>query len=92
MEAEKAKVNLKADKTYLLGEKNSLVAKRKELRAEIIALNAAGSSNIPIRGYQDPLLRSTQDKLKVKRPSPFDGTKENLQRFFIRTRYYQRFY
>ncbi len=89
METEKAKVNLEADKARLLGEKNSLVAKREELQAEIVALNI---TNVPIRGHQDLLLRPTQDKLKAKRPPPFDSLKENLQRFFIGTRYYQGFY
>ena len=56
METEKIKVNLKADKIRLFGEKNSLVAKRKELRAKIVALNAVGLSNISVRSYQNPLL------------------------------------
>ncbi len=51
METEKVKVNLEADKARLFDEKNSLVVKREELRAEIVILNAAGSSNIPVRGY-----------------------------------------
>ncbi len=48
IETEKVRVNLKADKARLLGEKNSLVAKKKELRAEIVALNA---TNVPIRRH-----------------------------------------
>ncbi len=78
MEIEKVRVNLEADKMRLLGEKNSLVAKREELRAEIAALNAAGPSNVLVRGYQDPLLGSMRDKLKAKRPLSFDGLKENF--------------
>jgi len=59
METEKAKVNLEADKVQLFSEKNSLVAKRKELRAKIVALNAARPSNALIHGYQDLFLRPT---------------------------------
>ncbi len=84
----KAKVNLKTDKTQLFDEKNSLVAKRKKLRTEIATLNTTGPSNISIRRHQDPLLRPTRDKLKAKRPLPFDSSKENFQKFFIKIRYY----
>ncbi len=89
IEIEKARVNLEVDKVRLFGKKNSLVTKREELRAEIAILNTV---NVPIRNYQDPLLRSTQDKFKVKRPLFFDNLKKNFQKFFIRIRYYQRFY
>ncbi len=51
IETEKVKVNLEADKARLFGEKNSLVAKRKEFQAEIVALNVAGYSNVPVRGH-----------------------------------------
>ena len=51
MEIEKVRVNLETDKARLLGKKNSLVVKKKELRAEIITLNVAGPLNIPIRRY-----------------------------------------
>jgi len=78
MKTEKVRVNLEIDRTQLLDEKNSLVVKREELRAEIAILNAAGPSNVPIRGYQNPLLKPTQDKLKAKRSLSFDDTKENL--------------
>ncbi len=78
METEKVKVNLEADKVRLLGEKNSLVAKREELRVEITILNAAGSSNVLVCGYQDPLLKLIRDKFKVKRPLSFDSLKENF--------------
>ena len=88
MESEKVKVNLKTDKIQLFGKKNSLVVKKKELRTEIIILNVAGPSNVPIRRYQDLFLKSTQDKLKTKRPILFDNIKENFQRFLIKTRYY----
>jgi len=92
MKIEKVRVNLEANRVQLFGEKNFLVVKREELRAEIITLNAAGFSNVPIRRYQNPLLRPTRDKLKVKRPVSFDNIKKNFQRFFTKTRYYQRFY
>ena len=78
IETEKIKVNLEADRVRLLGEKNSLVAKREELRVEIAALNAVGLSNAPIRGHQDPLLNQGRDKLKAKRPPPFNNLKKNL--------------
>ncbi len=48
MKTEKAKVNLEANRMRLLGEKNSLVAKREELRAEIAALYIVGFSNVLI--------------------------------------------
>ncbi len=51
METEKVKINLEADKTRLFDEKDSLVVKRKELRIEIVILNATGLSNVLIRGY-----------------------------------------
>jgi len=89
METEKARVNLETDRARLLSEKNFLVAKREELRAEIATLNAA---NIPVRGYQDLLLGPIRDKLKAKRPPSFDGSKENFQKFLTGIRYYQRFY
>ncbi len=88
IKTEKAKINLEADRTRLFNEKNSLIAKKKELRAEIVILNATRPSNVPIRRYQDPFPRPTRDKLKVKRPTPFDSTKKNFQRFFTKTRYY----
>jgi len=91
-ETEKTKVNLKADKVRLFDEKNSLIVKRKKLRIEIVILNATGPPNVLIRRYQDPFLRLTQDKLKTKRPLPFDGLKKNFQRFFTGIRYYQGFY
>ena len=78
METEKARVNLEADRIRLFGEKNSLVAKKKELRIKIATLNAVGFSNVPIRGYQNLFLRLTRDKFKVKRLLSFDGLKENL--------------
>jgi len=48
IKTEKARVNLEVDKIQLLNKKNSLVAKRKELRAEITILNVI---NIPIYGH-----------------------------------------
>ncbi|HYT42099.1 MAG TPA: hypothetical protein VEP90_07120 [Methylomirabilota bacterium] len=50
-ETEKARVNLKADRVRLLGEKNSLVAKREELRAEIAILNVTRLPNVPVCRY-----------------------------------------
>jgi len=92
IKTEKTKVNLKADKVQLFDKKNFLIIKRKKLRTEIIILNATKLFNILICRYQNPLLKSIQNKFKAKRPSLFDALKENLQKFFIRTRYYQRFY
>ena len=46
IKTEKAKVNLQANKTRLLREKNSLVVKREEFRAEIVTMNATGFSNV----------------------------------------------
>ncbi len=86
---EKVKINLEIDKVRLFDEKNSLVAKREELRTEIVVLNAV---NILIRGYQDPFLKPIRNKFKVKRPPLFDSLKENFQRFFTEIRYYQGFY
>ncbi len=92
IKTEKIKTNLKVNRTRLLGEKNSLIAKREELRTEIVTLNTARPFNAPVRNHQDLLLNQRRNKLKTKRPPPFDGVKENFQRFFIRIRYYQRFY
>ncbi len=87
-ETEKARVNLKADRIRLFDEKNFLVVKREELRTEIVVLNIAGPPNVPIRRYQDLLLKPIRDKFKTKKSSSFDNLKENFQRFFIGTRYY----
>ncbi len=57
MKTEKARVNLEVDRTRLFDEKNSLVAKREELRVEIVMLNATGFFNVLIYGHQDLLLR-----------------------------------
>ena len=51
METEKVRVNLKADKVRLFDKKNSLVIKREEFRVEIATLNAAGLSNVLVRGH-----------------------------------------
>jgi len=51
METEKIKANLKVDKTRLFNEKNSLVAKREELRTEIAILNIVRPSNTPIYNH-----------------------------------------
>jgi len=50
IKTERTKVNLEADKVRLLEEKNFLVVKREEFRAEIAVMNAAGSSNVLVRG------------------------------------------
>jgi len=51
IKAEKIRINLEADRAQLLDEKNSLVVKREKLRTEIVALNAAGLSNVLICRY-----------------------------------------
>ncbi len=51
METKKARVNLKTDRIRLLDKKNFLVVKKEELRIKIAILNAAKSSNIPIRRH-----------------------------------------
>ena len=78
IETKRIKVNLEADKMRLLKEKNSLVVKREELQIEIVILNAVGFSNVLIYRYQDPLLKSTQDKLKIKRLLLFNSLKKNF--------------
>ncbi len=88
IETERIKVNLEADKTQLLNKKNSLVAKREKLRTEIVTLNIARPSNVLVYGYQDPFLKSTRNKLKVKRSSLFNSLKKNLQKFFTKIQYY----
>ncbi len=54
IETKKTKVNLKADRIQLLGEKNSLIVKKEEFRTKIATLNAI---NIPIYSHQDPFLK-----------------------------------
>ncbi len=51
METERTKVNLEADRVWLLEEKNFLIVKREEFRAKIVVLNVVGSFNVPIRSY-----------------------------------------
>ncbi len=51
IETKKTKVNLETNKVRLLGEKNSLVVKRKKLRTEITTLNIAGPSNVSTREH-----------------------------------------
>ncbi len=92
IKTEKARVNLEANKARLFGKKNSLIAKREELRTKIVALNITGPLNVLIYGYQNLFLKPIQDKFKAKKLSFFDGLKENLQGFFTKTRYYQGFY
>jgi len=48
MKIEKVRVNLEVDRVRLFDEKNSLVVKREEFQAEIVALNIA---NIPVCSY-----------------------------------------
>jgi hypothetical protein len=78
---EATNAKLEADKSRLISKKNIFVAKREELRTELVAIRAmpAISSNIANTG---------RDRFKAKRPLSFDGVKENLQPFFTGTRYY----
>ncbi len=92
IETEKIKVNLETDKIRLFNEKNSLIVKKKEFRAEIVVLNITGFFNVLICKYQNLFLKLIQDKFKVKRLLSFNSLKENFQRFFIKIRYYQGFY
>ncbi len=78
MEIKKTKVNLETDKVRLFDKKNSLVVKRKKLRTEIVALNTTRLFNVPIRSHQNPFIKLIQNKLKTKRPPPFDNLKKNL--------------
>ncbi len=48
IEIEKIRINLKANKAQLLNKKNSLVAKKKELRTKIAILNIV---NVPVRNH-----------------------------------------
>ncbi len=50
IEAERTKVNLEINKVRLLEEKNSLVIKKEEFRAEIAVMNTVGFFNVSIRG------------------------------------------
>jgi hypothetical protein len=85
LRTEATNAKLEADKNRLINEKNIFVAKREELRTELAAIRA-------ILVATPTIANTGRDKLKAKRPPPFDGAKENLQLFLIRTRYYQRFY
>lgn len=80
--AEATNTKLEADRNRLVNEKNILVAKREELRAELETTRAMTAATA----------NTGRDKLKAKRPPPFDGAKENLQPFLTGTRYYQGFY
>jgi len=51
IETEKIKANLKIDRSQLFSEKNSLIAKKKELRTEIVTLNTVGSFNTPVHNH-----------------------------------------
>ncbi len=86
---EKTKVNLKINKIQLFNKKNFLIAKKEKFRAKIATLNII---NISIRNYQNPFLKSIQNKFKAKRPPSFDNLKKNFQKFFIKIQYYQKFY
>ena len=57
IETEKVKVNLETDRIQLFNEKNSLVVKREEFRAEIATLNITGYSNVLICSYQNPFFK-----------------------------------
>jgi hypothetical protein len=69
----------------LVSEKNILVAKREELQTELEATKAIPAAT-PTTANTD------RDKLKAKKPLPFDKAKENLQPFLTKTQYYQGFY
>jgi len=86
LDIEAAKTRLEADKIRLINEKNIFVAKKEELRAELIKTAVALVTNI------QTFVIIVYDKLKAKRLSLFDGTKEMLQRFFIGICYYYKFY
>ncbi len=57
MKIERTKVNLKANKTQLLKEKNSLVVKKKKLRIEIVVINIVEFFNVLICNYQNLFLK-----------------------------------
>ncbi len=79
IEIKKIRINLKTDKIRLLDKKNSLIVKKEKLRTEIVILNVARSSNVPIRNHQNPLLKPTQNKFKIKRPLLFDNIKKTFK-------------
>ena len=74
LEVEATNAKLEADRNRLVSEKNIFVTKREELRAELAATRAIPTTTA----------NTGRDKLKAKRPPPFDGAKENFQPFFIR--------
>ena len=82
---EATNAKLEADRNRLISEKNIFVVKREELRTEFEATRATLAVALAATN-------TGRDKLKAKRPLPFDGAKENLQPFLTETRYYQGFY
>jgi hypothetical protein len=68
---EATNIKLEADRNKLINEKNLLVAKREELRMELEATRAIPAIALAIANIG-------RDKLKAKRPLPFDGAKENF--------------
>src|SRR6266699_4428410 len=86
---------MEADKNRFISEKNVLVAKRKELRKEIIAfqrnipLSFVGPSN---RGTEEIAFISGQDKLKTYILDAFDRTKGIFKGFLIQIKVYHQFY
>ena len=86
LNTEVAKTKLEADKTRLINKKNIFMTKREELRTELIETVTAFTTNTQTS------INIVQNKLKAKRPPPFDKTKETLQRFLIKTYYYYKFY
>ena len=82
---EATNAKLEADRNRLISEKNIFVAKREELQTEFATTKAILAA-IPT------IANTNRNRLKAKRPPPFDGTKKNLQLFFIRIQYYQGFY
>jgi hypothetical protein len=85
LKTEATNAKLEADKNRLINKKNILVAKKEELRTKLATTRAMPTTT-------PTTVNTDRDKLKAKRPPPFDGAKENLQLFLIKTQYYQGFY
>ena len=87
MDIEAVKTRFEVDKIKLINKKNIFVTKKEELQAELTEAAAA----TPTTNIQT-FITIAYNKLKAKRPLPFDRTKETFQRFFIKTHYYYKFY
>jgi hypothetical protein len=81
LRTETTNAKLEADKNRLINEKNTFVAKRKKLQTKLIATRT-------IPAVIPAIANSGRDKLKAKRPLPFNRAKKNFQPFFTRTQYY----